>query len=49
MYPAASFIEFSEVTVNIQYINKMNNHKNLTMPCIMGQECLFSEDNCNIF
>ncbi|OMJ92827.1 hypothetical protein SteCoe_4371 [Stentor coeruleus] len=49
VYPTASFNEFSEVTMNIQYVNEMNNYKNLPMPCITGQECLVSEDGCNIF
>lgn len=49
VYPTASFNEFSEITVNVQYVNEINDYKNLPMQCISGQECKISQESCNIF
>ncbi|OMJ70176.1 hypothetical protein SteCoe_31911 [Stentor coeruleus] len=49
VYPTASFNEFSEITVNVQYVNEINIYKNLPIPCVSGQECKISQESCNIF
>ncbi|OMJ94245.1 hypothetical protein SteCoe_2580 [Stentor coeruleus] len=49
VYPTASFNGFSEITINIYYVNKMSNYNNFSIPCVTGQECLVSQDECDIF
>ncbi|OMJ71516.1 hypothetical protein SteCoe_30269 [Stentor coeruleus] len=49
IYPTASYKDFSEITINIQYVNEINTYKNLPISCILGQECKISQESCHVF
>ena len=46
VYPTASYNEFSEITLNIHYVNQYDNLRNLPISCITGQECQSSNESC---